>query len=101
MYRKRKNPSKRRSRRRSITQKSPCKRGERRSRSTGRCGKYVRIIKTGTSKVLCKKRLSAKIKKNMEELEAGRFYSKAQSLAVSYSQINKKYPGCKRYFSRY
>jgi hypothetical protein len=37
----------------------------------------------------------------MEEMEAGRFSSRRQAVAVSYSQINKKYPGCKKYFSRY
>jgi hypothetical protein len=103
--------SRRRSRRRRSLKKSvkrrrssvkkPCKSGQRRSRKTGRCAEYVRVITKSKSRADCKKRLSEKIRINMDELEAGRFSSRAQAVAVSYSQVNKKYPSCRKYFSRY
>jgi hypothetical protein len=96
--------SRKRSRRRSVRRtsvKKPCKSGQRRSIKTGRCAEYVRVINKSKSKADCKRRLSDKIRINMEELEAGRFSSRNQAVAVSYSQVNKKYPSCKKYFSRY
>jgi hypothetical protein len=108
MYRKSKSRSPRRrspirkSRRRKRSKsKKPCKPDQRRSKRTGRCAKYVRVINKSKTETQCKKRLSDKIRINMEEMEAGRFSSRRQAVAVSYSQINKKYPGCKKYFSRY
>lgn len=46
----------------------------------------------------CKKRLSNKIRINMKEFKRGRYVSRKQAIAVSYSQIKKKYPECKKYF---
>lgn len=43
----------------------------------------------------CKKYLQKKIKINMHEYKKGRFVSRKQALAVSYSQTRKKYPRCK------
>jgi len=48
----------------------------------------------------CKKKLQKKIKINMAEYKSGRYSSRAQALAVSYSQVKKKYPYCKRYLSK-
>ena len=53
-----------------------------------------------TTKNSCKLALSKKIKRNMREYKQGRYSSQAQAIAVSYSQISKKKPGCKRYFKR-
>jgi hypothetical protein len=50
------------------------------------------------SKKNCKKKLSKKIKTNMDEWKSGRYVSQEQALAVSYSQIKRKYPDCDRYF---
>ena len=99
MYRrskKRKSPI-RKSIRRSIRRK-PCKSGQRRSRQTGRCGKYIKVINDKKTQSECKKKLSKKIKINMEELKTGKFSSRSQAIAVSYSQIKKKYPDCNQYF---
>lgn len=42
----------------------------------------------------CKKFLKKKISINMREYKQGRFSSRAQAIAVSYSQMRKKYPEC-------
>ena len=57
-----------------------------------------RKISSGRRK--CNQILSAKIKKNMEELKSGRYKSRSQAIAVSYSQVKKSHPKCKRYFTR-
>jgi hypothetical protein len=104
MYRSRK--SKVRSRKRSRSRKSkvvrrrPCKEGQKRSKETGRCRKYVRVVKRSQTKSDCKKKLAKKIKVNMDEYKSGRYSSRGQAVAISYSQIKKQYPWCKRYFSR-
>ena len=49
-----------------------------------------------TSKKVCRKRLSKKISVNMKEYKSGRWKNRKQALAVSYSQIRKKYPECVR-----
>jgi len=46
------------------------------------------------SKKVCRKRLSKKISINMKEYKLGRFNNRKQAIAVSYSQIRKKYPDC-------
>ena len=48
------------------------------------------------SKSLCKQRLSKKISINMKEMKNGRYKSPAQAIAVSYSQVLKEFPHCKR-----
>jgi hypothetical protein len=47
-------------------------------------------------KSLCKQRLSKKISINMKEMKNGRYKSPAQAIAVSYSQVLKEFPHCKR-----
>ncbi len=48
----------------------------------------------------CQTKLKNKIRINMTEYKKGRFSSRQQALAVSYAQVKKKSPGCKRYFKR-
>lgn len=42
----------------------------------------------------CKSLLAEKIKINMREYNAGKFSSRAQAIAVSYSQVKKMFPNC-------
>ena len=46
----------------------------------------------------CHKLLQEKI--NMKEYEKGKYKSRGQALAVSYSQVKKRHPSCKRSLSR-
>jgi len=46
----------------------------------------------------CKNKLSDKIRVNMREFKKGNFKSRKQAIAVSYSQVKKKYPECKKFF---
>ena len=48
----------------------------------------------------CQTKLKNKIKINMAEYKKGRFSSRKQALAVSYAQVKKKSPSCKKYFKR-
>ena len=48
----------------------------------------------------CREHLQKKIRINMEEYKSGRYSSRAQAVAVSYAQVKKKYPYCKRSLSR-
>ena len=52
------------------------------------------------TKSKCKDLLQKKIKKNMKEYKQGRYVSRQQALAVSYSQVKKASPYCNRYFKR-
>jgi hypothetical protein len=49
-------------------------------------------------KGLCKKRLQKKIETNIKEYEMGRYKSRAQAIAVSYAQVNKTFPECRKYY---
>ena len=48
----------------------------------------------------CKTYLKNKIKINMNELKKGKFKSVPMAVAVSYSQVMKKHPACKRVLRR-
>ena len=48
------------------------------------------------SKSKCKSYLRNKIKRNIEELKKGLYKNPAQAIAVSYNQVQKKHPSCKR-----
>ncbi len=52
------------------------------------------------SRTRCKNLLSKKISINMKELKKGKFKNRAQAIAVSYSQVSKKYPSCAKMFRR-
>ncbi|MEX0595498.1 MAG: hypothetical protein WD512_03280 [Candidatus Paceibacterota bacterium] len=62
-----------------------------RSRSTS-------VKKRRDVKGLCKKRLQKKIETNIKEYEMGRYKSRAQAIAVSYAQVNKTFPECRKYY---
>jgi hypothetical protein len=52
------------------------------------------------TKSACNQLLKKKIRKNMDEYKSGRYKSRQQALAVSYSQTKKLSPYCSRYFKR-
>ncbi len=52
------------------------------------------------SKSKCKKYLQDKIRINMNEYKSGRYSSRSQAIAVSYSQVLKKHPKCKKSLRR-
>jgi D-Tyr-tRNAtyr deacylase len=60
------------------------RKGSRKSRKGGKCREY----------------LSAKIKKNMAEYKKGKYSSRMQAVAVSYSQVKKAHPNCTRALSK-
>ena len=60
----------------------------------------VKFSKVKFSKLDCKKRLSNKIARNIREFKKGKFVSRSQAIAVSYSQIKEKYPECKKWFTK-
>jgi hypothetical protein len=64
-------------------------------KSKSRSKKYKKS-KRGSVKSKCRQWLQDKIKKNMKELKKGRWVSRAQAVAVSYSQVKKSHPQCKR-----
>ena len=52
------------------------------------------------SKSKCKKYLQNKISINIDEYKTGRYISRSQAIAVSYNQVLKKHPRCKRSLRR-
>lgn len=50
------------------------------------------------AKLSCQSKLKNKIRINMSEYKKGKFSSRQQALAVSYAQVGKKSPSCKKYF---
>jgi hypothetical protein len=71
------------------------KRGSRKGAKAGKTSKRGSLTKRS-----CQTKLKNKIRINMTEYKKGRFSSRQQALAVSYAQVKKKSPGCKRYFKR-
>lgn len=45
----------------------------------------------------CQGLLEKKISINMKEYNAGKFVSRPQAVAVSYSQVRKSFPGCNKF----
>ena len=43
----------------------------------------------------CRKKLAEKIRANMHEYKERRWTSRKQAIAVSFSQVRRKYPKCK------
>lgn len=72
---------------RKRSRKSTRKTSRKRSRKVGRKSKSL-------TKKQCQQLVSDKIKENMEEFYHGKFSSRAQVIAVSYSQVRKANPGC-------
>jgi len=56
--------------------------------------------RAGYSKDKCRSHLSDKIGTNMKDFEKGKWQSRKQALAVSYSQVNTTHPQCERYFPK-
>lgn len=56
--------------------------------------------KKSVTKSSCQNSLKRKIAINMDEYKKGKFVSRQQAIAVSYSQVKKSRPGCSRYFRR-
>ena len=75
------------------------RRSTRKSRSR-RPRKSRRSLRTSRKVGKCRSYLQKKIKKNMTEYKSGRYSSRAQAVAVSYAQVKKKYPSCKRSLSK-
>ena len=48
----------------------------------------------------CNDFLKEKIRANIQEYKDGRFSSRQQAVAVSYSQVRKASPHCRRYFNK-
>jgi len=72
----------------------------RRSNRVSRRSKRVSRKSRSLDSVKCKELLSEKIAKNMREYKEGKYVSRKQSLAVSYSQIKKKYPECSKFLKK-
>ncbi len=70
-----------------MVKQRPSKRASKRRASKRRASKR-RIS-------ICKKRLQDKIKINLHEWKQGLWKSQKQAIAVSYSQVKKKYPRCR------
>ncbi len=78
--------------------KSYRKTSKRGSRKTAK--RSSRARHSSLTKRSCQTKLKNKIRINMSEYKKGRFSSRQQALAVSYAQLKKKSPSCKRYFKR-
>ena len=97
--RKSRRSSNRKSRRRS-NRKSRRRSNRRSMRSSNRRSMRSSHLKRYMKYVKCKSALQDKIRVNMREYKNGRYSSRAQAIAVSYSQISRKYPLCKRSLKR-
>jgi hypothetical protein len=71
-----------------------------RVRKSRKPSKRSRKSRKSSKKTLCKKRLSQKIAINMDEYKTGRYKSRGQAIAVSYAQVKKMFPRCKKELSR-
>jgi len=80
---------------RKTSKKRSRKTTKRGSRKAGKTSK-----RSSRTKRSCQTKLKNKIRINMSEYKKGRFSSRQQALAVSYAQVKKKSPSCKRYFKR-
>ena len=93
--------SKRRSSKRRSSKRSSIKRSSSKRISIKRISIKRRSIKRRTymTSTQCKQALKEKIQINMREYNKKRYSSRQQALAVSYSQIGKKHPSCKKHWS--
>lgn len=71
-----------------------------RSKSRGSKKNRSKKGKRSVTKRSCQNSLKKKIAINMDEYKKGRFVSRQQAVAVSYSQVKKSRPACSRYFKR-
>jgi hypothetical protein len=77
--------------------RSPRKSMKRSSKKSPKRSPRKSFIRT---KSACNQALRKKIRLNMDEYKKGRYSSRQQALAVSYSQIKKSSPYCRRYFRK-
>ena len=82
----------------SYNSKSERSGSSKKSSSRGRGDKAGKRSSRG--KRSCQTKLKNKIRINMTEYKKGRFSSRKQALAVSYAQVKKKSPNCKKYFKK-
>ena len=80
--------------------KGPTSYNSKTKRSGSRKKRSSRSKRSSRAKRSCQTKLKNKIKINMAEYKKGRFSSRKQALAVSYAQVKKKSPSCKKYFKR-
>ena len=86
---------------RGHSKKSRSRKSKRSNRASRGHSKKSRSRKSKkNSKKSCDKTLQSKIGKNIGEWKKGRYSSKKQALAVSYSQVRKSRPGCAKYYRR-
>jgi len=87
------------SRQRTRKAKSPRRKKSRAGASRSRTRKSPKRSRNvpRKTKSRCQSYLKRKIRANMDEYKRGRFSSRAQALAVSYSKTKKKLPYCSRY----
>ena len=84
-----------------VNMSNKIKNGRLKSQKGGNCAYLKKIVikknknKKG-GKITCQASVSQKIKRNIKEFEKGRYKSPAQAIAVSYSEISRERPGCKR-----
>lgn len=69
-------------------------------RKSGRKSKSPRRRRISPARSRCNALVSSKIAINIKEYKRRRYTSRAQAIAVGYSQIAKRYPECKRYQRR-
>lgn len=74
---------------------------KKKSRSTKRkvSKRNQKKIASKRLKSRCKNFLKKKIEINMKEYKKGKLRSPSQAIAISYSQLKKKLPSCKRFRS--
>ena len=75
------------------------------SRSRSKSGKvkrgsHVKSRRKSYTKKQCRAYLSRKIRENMHELKRGRWANRSQCIAVSFSQTQRRFPGCSRFLKR-
>ena len=83
---------------RKTSRKSRKSRKSTKQRTAKRRSTKQRSRKKSPSK--CKELLKQKIKQNIEEYKDGKYVSRQQAVAVSYSQMNKSYPYCRQHINR-
>ena len=101
-YRRRRTHTRRKSKRKRKTRKSrksPKKRKTRKSHKKRKTRK-ITIKKRIPKGKRCSDLLSNKIRINMKEYKKGKYVSRAQAIAVAYSQVRKEYPSCKPVFTK-
>ena len=88
----------------SVSKKSSKKSSKKVSKKSSK--KSSKKVSKKSSKQLLRKKeecndfLKEKIRANIQEYKDGRFSSRQQAVAVSYSQVRKASPHCRRYFNK-